>query len=328
MSMNYLSLVNRCLLQAKRTPVTSISSTVNSDAYRAQLAVNDTVQDMAHLLRIRSRMITFEFSTVAAQRTYVINKRMMFPFYTLRQKVTDLILAPANTRDVDRIATDDQSSGNPSNYYLEEFTSVDNQPASAGEKISSVSSSSADASVVVLQGYDTSDNYVTEEVTLTGTTAVASSNTYKKISMISKGVTTGSITFRNAGSTTTYQTLSPQETFASQPVIGLNPIPSSVMTIYGRGWMTIPDLVHENSIPMGLNEQHLNALVRGSMARFMEYDPKYGDESVAGYYQRYYDEIQKITTFDQKDGVTYRMQSPYMSGSVQTRFRPLSRRSI
>ena len=328
MEFNYLGLVNRLLLMAKRAPVTAISSTVNSDAYRAQLCINDTIQDMAHLLRIRSRMTTFTFNTVAGQRTYNLPKQITYPLYTMREKTNDLTIKPANTREFDYLVADDTSSGTPETYYLEEFSPVSNQPASTGEAVYVVSSSASDTGIVVLQGYSwNSNNFATEEISLNGTSAAGSANTYVKISSLSKGTTTGTITVRNYADTTDFQELSPTEGYVSIPVIGLHPIPSSVMTIYCRGWYKIPALQHENSIPVGLNEQHLNAIVRGGMARFMEYDPKIPNEAIGSFYERYYDEIQKINTYDQKDGVTYRMRSPYWTNSGGTPFNPLDRGS-
>lgn len=329
MEFNYLGLVNRLLLMAKRAPVTAISTTVNSDAYRAQLSINDTIQDLAHLLRIRSRMTTFTFNTVAGQRLYNLPKQVIYPLYTMREKTNDLTIKPANTREFDYLIADDTSSGIPSIYYLEGFTPVLIQPVSTtGEAVSIVSSSGSDNNaIVVLQGYDGSNNFITEEITLTGTSSVGSSNSYTKIVSVSKGVTVGSVSVKDYYETITLQILSPSETSASIPVIGLHPIPSSVITIYCRGWYKIPTLQHENSIPVGLNEQHLNAIVRGGMARFMEYDPKIPTEAMSSFYERYYDEISKITTYDQKDGVTYRFRGPYWTGIGGTLFNPLDRGS-
>lgn len=313
MDFNFLNFCNRLLMIAKRPPVTSFSTTVNADEYRCRLAINDAVQDLALLLRIKSRLIEFTFDTVASTRTYILPKRVMYPLYDLRQKESDVQLRQMVANDFGKFFPDDDDSGDPEWYYLEEAVGVNNQPASTGEQVYCVSSSASDTSVVVIQGYDTSNNYIVDEVTLSGTTAVASSSTFKFISSISKIVTTGTITFRNSGSTTTYLTLSPKEYIRRSIMIGLHPIPDSAITIYGKGWEKIPALVNEYDVPVGLDTMHINAIIAGGIFHYMKYDPVVQRESLAGYKQDFYDEVKKIISVDKRDRVQHYMRSPYWS---------------
>ena len=313
MEFNFLGFVNRTLMHAKRTPVTSISTSKNTDAFRAQLSVNDALQDMVGLLRIKQRQTTFEFTTISGQRLYTIQKRIIYPFFNLRQKVTDRVIDQYETGEFDFIVPDDQSSGNPEVYYFEKMAGVAEQPASSGEQVYCVSSSGSDSGTVVIQGYDTSDRYISNKVILAGSTPVASASTFKIISSISKISTTGIITFRNLGDTTTYLTLAPKETHARLLTIGLHPIPNGVQTIFGRGWVQLPNLVNEYDVPIGFTDFHINAIIAGAYFRYMQYEPKFPIESLKSLYARFIEEIKKVTSIDKKDRIQHRMKSAYES---------------
>lgn len=312
MDFNFLGYVNRLLMISKRAPVTSFSSAVNADEYRCRLAINDAIQDLGQLLRIKSRRIEFTFPTVINQRTYVIQKRVTYPFYFLKQKTDDIEIVPMISADFETFIPDDDDSGNPKKYYFEESTGVAEQPASTGEQVYCVSSSGSDTSVVVIQGYD-ANGYVSNEVTLTGATPVASASTFVKISSISKVVTTGTVTFRNLGDTTDFLVLTPKETLRRSMVIGLHPVPNAVITIYGKGWEKIQSLVNEYDVPVGLDTTHINAIMAGSVFHYMKYDPVIPRDSLSGHKQDYYDEVRKIIGLDVKDRQQHFMRSPYWS---------------
>lgn len=311
---------------AKQIPIVTMPTELNTMGYKAMLAVNDVIRDLSNLLRIKTRLTTFTFDTVNNQRTYTIQKRIIFPFKTLRQKSTDEIIDLMSAADFDYFVPDESGTGTPGLYYLEDWSGVDNQPAAAGEQVYCLSSSGSDTSQVVIQGYDTNDNYIADEVTLSGTTPVASVSTFKKIASISKIHTTGTITFRNSGSTTTFLTLSPKETHTRKLTLGLHPVPNGVITIYGRGWSRIPDLINEYDIPSGLTEDHINAIKFGAFAHFMEFDPKIPSRQIDGYYQRYYDEVTKITGLDKMSDPQPYMRSPYRAMKLARGVRALNRR--
>lgn len=326
MDYSYIGLINRILLMSKQTPITSIPTTVNSMGYKAALAVNDVIRDLSGILKIKTRETPFTFDTVASQRTYVLQKRIIYPFKNLRQKSTDEPINQMSAVEFDNFVPDPSGTGTPNLYYFEGFSGVKEQPAAAGETVYAVSDSGSDTGTVVVQGYDDNDNYVSDEITLTGTTAVASTSTFKKIDSVSKASTTGTVTFRNLGSTTTYETLSPKETASRRLTIGLHEIPSSAITIYGRGWTRLPDLVNEYDVPAGLTEDHINAIKFGAFAHFMEFDPKTPSRQIDGYYQRYYDEVTKITAVDKMSDAQPRMQGPSAARMLSRGPRALSRR--
>lgn len=300
MEFNFLGIVNRVLAMTGKALVTTLSTTTNKDDYSVQLCVNDTLQDLSNLLRIKSRMINFSFNTVAAQRVYPIPKQAKIPIYDLRQKQTGVKLGFIETNVYDEKVPNDVSSGDPLLYYIENAGGVQYQPASSGETINIVSSNSADTVKTIIQGYDTSGNYISEEVTLNGTSSVASTNTYKTVEKISKQVTSGIVTYSTATITTVLK-LGPRETQSSILQIGLYPIPSSVITIYGRAWAKIPSLVYDYDSPIGIGEDCINAIVAGAYARFMKFDPKYTQENIQSIWNVYSNEVMKIIDNDMRN---------------------------
>ncbi|HDY87514.1 MAG TPA: hypothetical protein ENH82_05275 [bacterium] len=323
MAFNFLDMTNQLLMIMKRTPITSFSSTTNADEFRARTSINAVVQDLGVVLRIKTRQTTFEITTVSAQRLYTVQKRIVYPFGDLRQKISNLTIVPMNPIEFDRFHPNDESRGTPEVHYFEKFSGVTNQPATAGEVVYAVSSSGSDNSQVVVQGYDTNDNYVADEITLSGASAVASTSTFKVIESVSKIATTGTITFRNLGSTTTYETLSPKETSTRRLTIGLHPIPDNAITVFGRGWIQVPELVNEYDLPIGFSHEHINAIMAGGLFHFQKYEPSFKRESLQGLKQDYYDEVQKIIAQDVNDKVVYRMTTGYRNKISE--FLPLSR---
>jgi hypothetical protein len=307
MDFHYLGLVNRLLQQAKQTPITAITTTVNTMAYRAQLAVNDALKDIAMLLKIKTRLVEFTFSTVAGQRNYCIPKRIAYPFTSLK---ASSIINPMPASDYDIFSSSILGVDNPYIYFLVGYQGVARQPLVTGEALSFVSSSASDTSTMVIQGWDTNNNYITEEIVLAGAGTVTSVNTYKFVDSISKLVTIGTITVTSASSIAILS-LTPKETHVRYPVIGLGSVPADSITIYGRGYLTMPNLVNEYDMPLGLDDRALNAIISGAMYQFMRYDPVIKPEGLDFYKQNYYDEIKKIKADNSDDGVQYYMKSPY-----------------
>lgn len=84
----------------------------------------------------------------------------------------------------------------------------------SGDQVDLVSDSASDTQSVDLAGYDTSDTWQTESVTLTGTTNVQSTNTYKhlrKVEAASDAVGTITIAEYNSGSPTELFTITAGE---------------------------------------------------------------------------------------------------------------------
>ena len=308
-----------------RTAVSSLSSSVADDDSHVQWCVNDTIQDLSNVLRIKSRMINFQFDTVIGQRVYPLPKQAKIPIYDLRQKQTGVKLGYMETEVYDANIPNDQSTGDPLLYYIEAAGGVSYQPASSGETINVVSSSAGDTSAVVLQGYDVANNYISEEVTLNGTSTVTSANTYKTVEKVSKQATTGNVTLSTA-TVTTVLILNAKETQSIVMQIGLYPIPANVITIYGRAWSKIPFLQYAYDSPIGLGEECINAIVAGAYARYMKFDPKFTQENIQSIWGVYSNEILKIIDNDMRNpDRVVRMKSSRETGSKMDWARPINR---
>jgi hypothetical protein len=270
-------------------------------------------------------MINFQFDTVIGQRVYPLPKQAKIPIYDLRQKQTGVKLGYMETEVYDANIPNDQSTGDPLLYYIEAAGGVSYQPASSGETINVVSSSAGDTSAVVLQGYDVANNYISEEVTLNGTSTVTSANTYKTVEKVSKQATTGNVTLSTA-TVTTVLILNAKETQSIVMQIGLYPIPANVITIYGRAWSKIPFLQYAYDSPIGLGEECINAIVAGAYARYMKFDPKFTQENIQSIWGVYSNEILKIIDNDMRNpDRVVRMKSSRETGSKMDWARPINR---
>lgn len=327
MGFSYLELVNRILSMGQQSPITSIQTDSSTWGYKAQVAVNDALKDLALRLKIKTRQVEFQFNTVVGQQYYCVPKRIQYPFITLRLEgaLGSIINTPPN--DIDNMITESVETGDPAYYYLAGYSGVLGQPSSSGEKLKVYSSSGSDTSIVVIQGYDAYDNYMSEEITLSGTSTVTSTYEFKFVDSISKGVTEGTITIKNNAEDFTLLQMSRKETNVRYPVIALSSVPETVKTIYGRSYLIIPDLVNELDVPLGLSDLATPAIVATSYARFLEYDPKITTWNRASAWQLAEKEITALVANDKQEGIQYRMKPPVCSRPMRQYFRPLDRGS-
>jgi hypothetical protein len=337
MDFNFLGFVNRLLNMCRQTVITTFTGlAADSDAYKCMICVNDTIQDLSNLLRIRGRLTTFTFPTVANQRVYCLPKNIEYPIYDLVQQSDDLKLEQFDTNYYDNLLPDPNDwKGNPTAYYLEGFFGVQTQIVSTGDNVLvqsyDVNGILNPADVyknVFIQGYDVSGNYIEELVTLNALGEESTIQTFAKITNINKDATNGTIKVYESITLNQLLALAPTEKNFMFAHIGLHPIPNSVITIYGRGYAKIPSLTGEYSIPLGLTERHINAIILGAYARYMRYDAKYPQESITATFQSYYDEVKKIIAMDNVNpDLNQRMKRMSEKTSLY-RFRPLDRESL
>jgi len=172
----------------------------------------------------------YTFDTVASTQEYV-----------LPDDFGKEIMVVDKTNGVELVKTDLQrlimdlpdayeDAGSVSKYYIREDT-VRDQPSSASV-IRVVSSSASDTTQTVLirgivNGVETS-----ESVTLTGTTAANSTNSYSRVKAISKSAnTTGYITLTSNSQAITIAVLAPKVLEARYKFIGLHYIPTTTLTV-------------------------------------------------------------------------------------------------
>ncbi len=151
-------------------------------------------------------------------------------------------------------------SGDPECAYLSGFSPVSNQPTSSS-LLSLVSSSSTDNSQVVkIEGLDSNGTLIGEEVTLTGLVPVSTSNSYARV--LTRGINgflAGTLTITSNGGAVTNAVVSPRSRQGLYPKIILQPVPSSVKTLYYDATMNLPDLVNDNDFSL-IPEQYHDAL--------------------------------------------------------------------
>lgn len=333
MDFNFLGLVNRVLAMAGKTTVITLSDSVADDDYQVQMCVNDTLQDLSNILRIKTRLANFSFDTIAGQRVYAIPRFIKFPIIDLRQEQTATKLEFIDTPSYDMYVPKDNSSGDPLFYYIEGNAGVENQPNASDMTINFLAGTASDNSKVIVQGYNSSGVYKVLEVTLAGLTQV-STNYWDMLTMIEKITkprnTEGSAHLQvSTDSVSNILYLDGSETTASFITIGLYPIPDKAITIYGRGYYKIPSLYNDNETPLGFDENCINAIIAGAYARYMKYDPKYMQEGMEALWGAYNNEILKIIDNDMRNpDQQVRFKSSRESSSKLNWARPINRYTI
>lgn len=199
------------------------------------------------------------FSTVASQETYVVG-REIDKISLIRQTTSPNKLIQIPDQQFYKYVPYPTQTGNPQYYRLWEQSGVSTQLAVA-DSINVVSSSASDAGsselAVSVSGY-VAGIWTTEVFTLNGTSSVAGANTFqaREIIVTKQKDTTGTITVtRNTGGTT-LTTLGPTERASLFQVIGLYPIPSSIMTMYVEYYTRIPPLLNDSDAPAFSEKWH------------------------------------------------------------------------
>lgn len=172
----------------------------------------------------------YTFSTVAGQQDYALPEDFSKPI-----KVVD----KTNSTDISewdwqhvmmRYPADYDGSGTVERYSILEDT-VYAQPTSASV-LACKSSSASDTAITLLIRGISGGAEVNETVTLTGTSAANTTNSYTRVKSISKsGETVGLITVTSNSAAVTVATMSPEATTSYCKKIRLHYVPSSVVTI-------------------------------------------------------------------------------------------------
>ena len=240
------------------------------------------------------------FSTVVSQESYNLDEevdRIAF----LRQITTPrkLMTLPDHLFYQNVPDPENLSTGNPRYYRLWEETGFSTQNTSA-EKVTVVSSSTSDTSKVVIVGRESTNNLVVaEEITLNGTTAVSSTNTYAIGGLLNcskAAATVGTITIKGATSSTTFSLISPEEIAPRFKRLSLFPIPSSAITMYLEYYERIRLLVNDGDVPQ-LDHKWNWVLREGALAKSWEY--KQNDAAAQQHLQVYLRGLELMRRQDQ-----------------------------
>lgn len=175
---------------------------------------------------------SYSFSTVAGQQDYPLPNNFGKPVYVYNATYLTELSAISLQELVKDYQSSLSSSGVPTRYVLLKSMPVRRQPTSAST-LSIVSSSASDTTQIVrVKGYTSNGVEVDESVTLTGTSAVATTNSYTEIRSISKSATTtGYITITSNSGAVTVAVLGSGDTAYSVNILRLHYIPNGIVTI-------------------------------------------------------------------------------------------------
>ena len=168
------------------------------------------------------------------------------------------------------------ATGNPQYYRIWEEEGVSTR-LSTDDKIKVVSSSSSDTTIKIsIVGYNDSGYLQSEELTLTGTTAVSGTLTYDagRPLRISKSATSvGYVTVTEYTAGTTLVILAIEERTTRFKVAGFYPIPSSAISLYLEYYTRIRNLVNDSDVP-DIDEKWIWVVRIGVMAKIYQYQGK------------------------------------------------------
>ena len=209
------------------------------------------------------------FSTVADQEDYRLDEEVD-QIAILRQRTTPLVLLHVPDRKFYKVVPDPEDRGSGvSRYYRQWEETGFTASLAADDTIQVLSSSTSDGSgfSVRLVGRNTSGIVIGETLTLNGTTAVTSTNTFDSGSLmrVSKSAnTTGVITVRRTTGATTLIQMAPTEASPRSKIISLYPIPSAVVTMYLEYYERLHLLSAEADVPQ-LDPQWNWVVIQGAL---------------------------------------------------------------
>lgn len=223
-------MINRLYTTMKTNVGNNIQDTSSNTATIIGKYLNDAYFDL--LRRKNWELIDWDysFSTVAGTQDYVMpanfGKELYVHDATNKKQLSRL--SPQQHVDANEKTLTEQDA--PVSYLILTKRSKA-QPASA-EKIDVVSSSASDTTQSVQIRGISSGVEMSESITLTGTVAASSTNTYTEIISISKdAATTGKITVDGNTSSTEYAVMAPEDLEYRVTALRLYKTPAAVYTI-------------------------------------------------------------------------------------------------
>jgi hypothetical protein len=223
-------MINRLFSTMRSNVGTNIQDTSSAMQTIINVYLNDIYFDVLKRTNWQAVDNSYNFPTVAGRQDYKLPSNFGKEVYV--QDSTNTVQLSSVT--LQQMAEDNPNfiltQGQPQ-FYAVLDSPVWNQPTAAAT-LSIFSSSAADTTQTVrITGEDTSRNFISEDITLTGQSTVTTSGAYRVIRSISKSaVTTGYITV-NSGSVSV-ATLASADLAYSIKVIRFFPTPSGVITIY------------------------------------------------------------------------------------------------
>lgn len=210
---------------------------------------NNAYFEILRRLNWDSLNLDYYFSTVVGTQDYVLPSdfgREMYLYDATNKIYIPWISLPEL---VEKFPETLLTQGSVERYTT--FSDVVRAQPSTASALSIVSSSTADTTQTVrVKGTDANDIELDESVTLTGTGAVATTNTYKTIRSITKSaVTTGRITITSNSAAVTNAVLAPAVLDYKVTKCRLHQIPSSILTCRFPYHIRPFPLSNDNDVP-------------------------------------------------------------------------------
>lgn len=209
----------------------NVMDTSTSMASIIGVYLNNRYFDLLRRVNWQSIDDDYSFSTVAGTKDYVLpynfGKEIYVHDSTNKSQLDRMTLQEWIDKYYD--AESDQAA--PTKYIILDQT-VRDQPSSASQLSITSSSTSDTTETVRIKGIDSNGVELDESVTLNGTSAQTSANTYSEVLAISKSdATVGRVTVTSNSGTVTIALLSPSVLESRATVMRLYPVPSTVCTI-------------------------------------------------------------------------------------------------
>lgn len=225
------SMINRLFVNIYGNVGSNIQDTSSGTQTVIKNYVNDIYFDILKRINWQDIDDDYSFSTVAGTQDYVLPSNFGKEVYVY--DATNLTeLKPITMQELVRDFPSGLSlSGTVSRYAILN-KAVRSQPSSSST-ISVVSSSASDSTQTVrIKGYDSNGVQLEESITLNGTSAQTSSNSYVEIQSITKSASTvGRITVTSNSGAVTVAILAPADLSYMVKVVRLNYTPNGAITV-------------------------------------------------------------------------------------------------
>jgi len=242
----YIDHVNVVLSKLRETAITSLSTNADTEAFKAQIAVQRAVNRIWNRRKWTFKQRGDTLTLTSATALYNFPKQVG-ESYSIRALDTGDVGKKVTViaKDLfDKHVPDPQESGWPVRLIMFEMLGASNNPSSASILTLSSSSSADTSQSVTIRGVVSGEIDI-EEVALSGTSTVVTTKSFTSIISIGKSdVTTGRVTITSNGGAVTIATLSPQEQTINLRQFRAYPTPDATYTLQFKHFALPPILTN------------------------------------------------------------------------------------
>lgn len=229
-------------VNAECHPITDIDSVIIRWLNRGQKVIQSKGPDGGWMWL---RQYDYTLTTTSSVEAYALSSLVdTSKIISFRDTSSPRYISNMSESHFQRFEPGPTATGDAFLYRLVGFSPVQNQPTSAST-LSFTSSSASDTAVDIrVKGLNGSSVLVEDTVTLNGTNAVTTTNSYTKVLSLSKdAVTVGSVTCKSNAAAVTNVVIAPTNRHLSHPVVKIFNIPDSTDTLKYDFTMKLTDLV-------------------------------------------------------------------------------------